>query len=160
MDVDMTWFEQTHKICTHIQQLYVKLFNLVFDTGLIPEAWSIAKIIPVYRQKGETSDPSNYRPIKLLSCMGKLFTAIINKGLQTYSENHDKINACQAGFRKKFSTTDHIFALHTLINILQSGRRKLFYGFIELKRLFTQFGEIASFIKLNSLILLVNVFDW
>ena len=85
----------------HIQQLYVKLFNQVFDTGLIPEALSIGKIIPVYKQKGETSDPSNYKPITLLSCIGKLFTAVINNRLQTYSENHDKINDCQAGLRKK-----------------------------------------------------------
>ena len=120
----------------HIQQLYVKLFNLFFDTGLIPEARFIGKIIPVFKQKGGTSDPSNYRPIILLSCMGKLFTAVINNRLQTYSENHDKINDCQEGFRKKFSTTDHIFALYTLINILQSGRRKLFCGFIDLKRAF------------------------
>ena len=68
--------------------------------------------------------------------MGKLFTAVINNRLHAYSENHDKINDCQAGFRKKFSTTDHIFALHTLTNILQSGRRKLFCGSIELKRAF------------------------
>ena len=61
-------------------QKWVKLFNLVFDRGLISEAWSIGKIILVYKQKGETSDPSNYRPIRLLSCMGnlKVFTAVIN----------------------------------------------------------------------------------
>ena len=37
---------------------------------------------------------------------------------------------------KKFSTTDHIFALHSLINILQSGRTKLFCSFIDLNRAF------------------------
>ena len=108
----------------HIQQLYLKLFNLVFDTGHIPETWSIGKIIPVYKQKGGPIDPSNYRPITLLSCMGKLFTSVINNRLQAYSEEPSKINNCQAGFRKKFSTTYHIFVLHTLINILQSGRKK------------------------------------
>ena len=85
----------------HIQQLYLKLFNLVFDTGHIPGAWSIGKIIPVYKQKGGPTDPSNYRPITLLSCMGKLFTTVINNRLQVYSEEHSKINNCQAGFRKK-----------------------------------------------------------
>ena len=92
----------------HIQQLYVKLFNVAFYTGLIPEACSIGKTIPVYKQKGETSDPSNYRPITLLSCMGKLFTAVINNRLQTYSENHDKINDCQAGFRKKIDYKSYL----------------------------------------------------
>ena len=91
--------------------LYVKLFNIVFDTGIVPEAWSLGKNIPIYKQKGEQNYPSNYRPITLLSCMGKLLTAVINNRLQAYSEEINKINECQAGFRKKFSTTDHIFAL-------------------------------------------------
>ena len=133
----------------HIQQLYLKLFNLVFDTGHIPEAWSIGKIIPVYKQIGGPTDPSNYRPITLLSCMGKLFTAVINNRLQTYSEEHSKINNCQAGFRKKFSTTDHIFALHTLINILQSGRKKLFCGFIDLKQAFDSVWRDGLFYKIK-----------
>ena len=119
-----------------MRQLYVKLFNIVFDTGIIPEAWAIGKIIPIYKQKGEQNDPSNYRPITLLSCMGKLFTAVINNRLYTYSEKYNKINECQAGFRKKFSTTDHIFALDVLVNIIQSSKRKLFCGFIDLKGAF------------------------
>ena len=66
----------------HVKELYVSLFNLVFDTGIVPEALSIGKIIPIYKQKGETGDPSNYRSITLLSCMGKLFTAVINNRLK------------------------------------------------------------------------------
>ena len=126
--VDMILNEQIkHSLeLPHIQQLYLKLLNLVFDTGHIPETWSIGKIIPVYKQKGGPTDPSYYRPITLLSCTGKLFTAVINTRLHAYSEEHSKINNCQAGFRKKFSTTDHVFGLHTLINILQSGRKNYF----------------------------------
>ena len=133
----------------HIQQQYLKLFNLVFDMGHIPEAWSIGKIIPVNKQKGGPTDPSNYRPITLLSCMGKQFTAVINNRLQAYSEDHSKINNCQAGLRKKFSTTDHIFALHTLINILQSGRKKLFCGFIDLKQAFDSVWRVGLFYKIT-----------
>lgn len=120
----------------NMHELYVKLFNLVFDTGILPEAWLVGKIIPIYKQKGKTKDPSNYRPITLLSCMGKLFTSVINNRLQNFSENHDKISPCQAGFRKGFSTTDHIFSLHVLINLLQNTKKKLFCGFIDLKRAF------------------------
>ena len=70
-----------------MHDVYVNLFNLVFDTGIIPEAWSVGKIIPIYKQKGDKSDPSNYRPITLLSCMGKLFTSVINNRLQSFAEN-------------------------------------------------------------------------
>ena len=60
--------------------------------------------------------------------MGKLFSSVINNRMQAYSDEQNKISNCQAGFRKNFSTTDHIFALHTLVNILQSGKNDYFVG--------------------------------
>lgn len=131
-------------------EIYLHLFNLVFDTGLLPEPWSIGKIIPIYKQKGQTTDPSNYRPITLLSCMGKLFTAVINNRLQRYAEKYDKIRECQAGFRKNFSTVDHIFALHTIINLLHRCKKKLFCGFIDLKRAFDSVWRSGLLFKIKN----------
>ena len=62
-------------------QLYVKIFNAVFDSGKLPEKWIIGNIIPMYKNKGSKSDPKNYRPITLVSCFGKLFTFVINERL-------------------------------------------------------------------------------
>ena len=131
-------------------EIYLHLFNLVFDTGLLPEPWSIGKIIPIYKQKGQTTDPSNYRPIALLSCMGKLFTAVINNRLQSYAEKYDKIRQCQAGFRKNSSTVDHIFALHTIINLLHRCKKKLFCGFIDLKRAFDSVWRSGLLFKIEN----------
>ena len=61
---------------------------------------------------------------------------MINGRLHCYSERYDKIREYQAGFRKNFSTVDHIFALHTLITLSQSNKRNLFCGSIDLKRAF------------------------
>ena len=80
--------------------------------------------------------------------MGKLFTCIINNRLQSFSESHDKITQCQAGFRKGFSTIDHIFALNTLINLAQNKRKKLFCCFIDLNALLILYGEMDYFINL------------
>ena len=81
--------------------------------------------------------------------MGKLFICIINNRLQSFSESHDKITQCQAGFRKGFSTNDHIFALKTLINLAQNKRKKLFCCFIDLKRAFDTIWRDGLFHKLN-----------
>ena len=103
-------------ILPQVQELYVRLFNLVFDTGIVAEARSIGKIIPIYKQNGETGDPSNYRRITSLSCMGKLFIAVINKRLYCFSERYDKTRECQTGFRKNswpyicFAYTNYPFA--------------------------------------------------
>ena len=52
--------------------IYEKLFNLIFDCGIIPESWVIVKIKPIYKNKGDSSEPKNYRPIAILSCLGKI----------------------------------------------------------------------------------------
>jgi hypothetical protein len=56
--------------------IYTKLFNVVLDTGIIPETWTTGIIIPVYKNKGCPTDPDNFRAITLISCLGKLFISI------------------------------------------------------------------------------------
>ena len=91
---------------------YHKLFNLVLDTGILPDAWLIGVIKPIYKNKGNPDDPNNYRPITLLSCMGKLFTAILNKRLETFIESNDLLNENQCGFRRGYPTCDNIFVIY------------------------------------------------
>ena len=61
--------------------IYTKLFNLILDTGIIPESCTIGVIKPIYKNKGDPKAPENYRPITLLSCFGKLFTLMIDSRL-------------------------------------------------------------------------------
>ena len=43
-------------------------------------------IKPIYKNKGNPLDPKNVRPITILSCLDKLFTAILNEKLRVFSE--------------------------------------------------------------------------
>ena len=94
-----------------------KFFNIVFKTAFIPENWNVACIIPIYKNQGSRKDANNYRGISLLSCVGKLFTSILNIRLTYYLESYDALGMEQAGFRAKHSTVDHIFNLRTLVNL-------------------------------------------
>ena len=80
--------------------IYVKLLNIVFDTGIIPKDWTLGNIKPIYKNKGNPKDAENYRPITLLSCFRKVFISVINNRLNTYAENHDIIVTSHSGFRK------------------------------------------------------------
>ena len=53
-------------------------FNVVLDSGIVPTEWCIGVIIPIFKNKGENTNPDNYREITLLSCLGKLFTSVLN----------------------------------------------------------------------------------
>ena len=90
----------------------------------------------------------NYRPISLLSCLGKLFTLIINNRLNEYADSCDLISDCQAGFRKGFSTSDNIFTIYWLINNLLKTKRKLFCAFIDLKAAFDMLWRAGLWRKL------------
>lgn len=57
--------------------LYVELFNLIFNSGIVPEEWLIGLEKPIYKGKGDRSHRENYRPVTLLSCLGKLFISIL-----------------------------------------------------------------------------------
>ena len=96
---------------------FTKLFIILFTSGFIPDSWSQGIISPIYKNKGDKSSPDNYRGITLLSCFGKLFISILNNRLNNYLENMSILAEEQAGFRKGYSTTDHIFNLKCLIDL-------------------------------------------
>ena len=66
----------------------------------------------IFFKKGNRKDIKNYRPICLLSNMYKLFTKIITTRLEKKLDENQPRE--QAGFRSKYSTTDHIHAINQL----------------------------------------------
>ena len=42
-----------------------------FESGIFPNTWKSANVVPEYKKKGEKQSPSNYRPISLLSSMSR-----------------------------------------------------------------------------------------
>ena len=73
--------------------------NLVFVSGTFPQQVKTAKIIPVYK-KGDPLDCTNYRPISLLSNLGKLTEKLIHSRMNTFLEDHKCFNKNKFGFRK------------------------------------------------------------
>ena len=120
-----------------MESVYVDLFNRVLNEGKIPEAWTIGMITPIYKNKGDKMDVNNYRGITILSCLGKLFTSVINARLNKYADEVKLINENQTGFRKGYSTVDHIFLLKNFIDIfVKNGNQKLYCAFVDYKKAF------------------------
>ena len=118
-----------------ISPLLVTLINESFLTGIFPDKLKIAKVIAIHK-KGATDDPSNYRPISLLSVFSKIFEKIMHKRLYNFLEVNDILQPLQFGFRKKHSTQ------HTLISMTETIRKTINNGnfgcgiFIDLKKAF------------------------
>ncbi len=75
--------------------------------------------------------------IPLMSVLGKVFTPVLNNRLTNWANMRDKISEVQSGFRKKYSTIDHIFTLYAVVQKCLSRRKhKLYVAFIDLKKAF------------------------
>ena len=132
-----------------LKLLYVELFNRILNTGQIPEAWTIGKIMPIYKNKGDKGDFDNYRGITILSCLGKLFTSVLNARLNKYANEVNLLNENQAGFRKSYSTLEHIFLLSNTIGILvKKCNKKLYCAFIDYKKAFDTVWRSALWYKM------------
>ena len=136
---------------TLLLPVYTKLFNIIYDTGKFPHSWSVGVIKPIYKNKGDDKKPSNYRPICILSCLGKLFTMVLNERLKLYTESQSIIGEEQMGFRKGYSTTDGVYVLQTLIDLFTSNNLNLYAAFIDLERAFPSISRQLLFKKLSDI---------
>lgn len=128
--------------------VYIKLFNIIFDTGIVPGAWTTGTIHPIYKNKGDPKDPSNYRPISLLSGCSKVFTSIINNRLTSYSDEIKLISETQCGFRKLHSTVDNIFILNSFIELYLYKKKKLFCTFVDFSKAFDKVNRSSLWSKI------------
>ena len=130
---------------THI---FTKLFNLILLSKKTPDEWSIGMIKPVFKNKGSFDEPGNYRGITLLSCFGKLFTSILNERLIQLLDSSSYIGPERAGFRAGFSTTDHIFTLHCIIDFFLAKKKRLYCLFLDYKKAFDLVNRASLWNKL------------
>ena len=136
------------------KHLLLKLFNVILKTGIIPTDWCISFISPIYKNKGKKSDPNNYRGISIISCLGKLFTALINERLTKFADQNEIIGEEQAGFRAGYSTQDHIFTLHAIIETYlkqidsKNEKKKLYCAFIDYQKAFDLVDRSCLWAKL------------
>ena len=71
------------------------IFNISYNTGLIPNEWKLAHIVPVHK-KGTKASVENYRPISLTCLTMKIFEKLIRNRIMAICK--DKINNKQHGF--------------------------------------------------------------
>ena len=89
------------------------MFNLCFDTGILPSIWRKAMIIPI--PKAATKDkriPLNYRGISILSVVSKLYSAVLDNRLLNYLEDEHLLAEEQNGFRRNPSYEDHVYSAY------------------------------------------------
>ena len=96
-------------------------------SGKMPDEWRESTITPIYKDKGDHMNCSNYRGIKLLSHTMKLWECIIDQRLRDIVTISDG----QFGFKSGVGTTDAIFVIRTLCEKYREGNKPLDMVFVD-----------------------------
>ena len=129
------------------------IFNRTLETKKkkkkkkIPAEWKEAKMI-ILHKKGDVRDIKKYRPVSLLSHMYKLFTRILQKWMERVLDENQPRE--QAGFRKGYSTVDHLQKINQLIEKCNEFKRPLCIGYIDYEKAFDSIEHKAIFKALRS----------
>ncbi|KAE9418772.1 hypothetical protein Angca_006717, partial [Angiostrongylus cantonensis] len=124
-----------------------RLFTRYLSECKIPTQLKTSKTVLLFK-KEDRYDIGNYRPICLLSVVYKVFTRVI---LNRIDRTLDEEQPCErAGFRKSFSTMDHIHTITRLIEVSREYKRPLCLTFINLEKAFASIEVEAVMEALGS----------
>lgn len=105
------------------------MFNSSFQLGLVPQSWKSGIIL-------KNPDPSlfaSYRPITLLSCVGKLLVAA---RLNYVAERGSMLSSGQCSFRVGVSTLDVLLHLEQHTRFAQDAAQVYLVVYVNLKAAF------------------------
>lgn len=97
----------------------IKILNYCLQTRRFPEVWKIGQITTIPKPNADHSQVSNYRPITLLSVLGKILEIVIKERLSNHLNMH--IPIYQFGFKEKHST---ILPVTILTSNVQAAKLK------------------------------------
>lgn len=101
---------------TALESELALFFTACISSGRVPKEWKESELVLIHK-KGDKKDLNNYRPISLLAHCYKLFTRCILSRIEAKLDCAQPME--QAGFRRGFSTMEH---LHTLNQIREKSR--------------------------------------
>ena len=96
------------------------LFNMSLQSHVFPSVWKQSFLLPIYKS-GKKSDIKNYRGIAILSCIPKLFEAMINQKI--FEQVKHVITSKQHGFFKGRSTATNLLQFVSFsLDAMDKGR--------------------------------------
>ena len=87
------------------------IINLSFSQGKYPRIWKMAKIVPLFKNNGEKTDQTKYRPIALLPVFSKVIEKIVSEKLNNHLESNLLYSDKQHGYRARRSTATALLQL-------------------------------------------------
>jgi Reverse transcriptase (RNA-dependent DNA polymerase)/Endonuclease-reverse transcriptase len=113
-----------------------ELFNACLKFSHFPDKWKIAKVLPIPKGGQNCDSPDNFRPISLLSCLGKCFEKIILHRLNDFEFEKQIFINQQCGFRSQHSTVHQIIRITEEISFGFNKNKSTGIALLDLRKAF------------------------
>ncbi len=144
---------------TELLPILTYLFNRSLSLKVFPKLWKDAIVTPLFKS-GRQDDVGNYRPISVLSTVGKLLERCVHDQCYQYLSTHNLLTTSQSGFRKAHSTTTCLADF--LDNIYQEIDEGVACGaiYLDLSKAFDTVDHHILLLKLRYLGFQHGVISW
>ena len=143
----------------NISKPLTKLFNKSLTDTKFPCKWKECIVNPLFK-KGDKSSVSNYRPISLLSCLGKLMERCVYKHVYNYFFSNRLIYEKQSGFLKGHSTVHQLLEIYHQVVSSLDAKQSTCMAFCDISKAFDRVWYKGLIFKLRQLGISDSLLDW
>lgn len=141
----------------------LNIFNQCIQMGEMPGIWKYGLVIPILKQGKSPKCKNSYRPITLLSCIGKLLEKIIKNRMEFQIETGNllrQLSPTQYGFRPKRGTDDILLNISSKIREVLGSRRACCIVYLDLKGAFDRIWRHGLLFKASQMGIVGNCLKW
>ena len=153
----------SHRMLKETSQTVCNPLRIIFNRSIqeqkYPDTWKLANVMPLFK-KGEKHKVSNYRPISLISCVGKVLERIVFKYLYNYLNENNLIYKYQSGFLPGHSTVYQLIDIYNQICKAIDDRQSTCLVFCDISKAFDRVWHKGLVFKLKQYGVSGNLIYW
>ena len=136
-----------------------RLFNSSLTLHIFPDPWKLASVTPIHK-KDQKDLTNNYRPISLLSCIGKCFERCVFNIVFEFLVDNNLITMLQSGFIPGDSTTNQLLYLYDSFSKALDDGKEVRIVFCDISKAFDRVWHKGVLFKLQQMGINGGLLEW